>query len=262
MFYNCNFKKINLFSYKTDNLKNINFMFGNCQYLTELDLSSFNIENVMYMNNLLYNCKSLELLIGISDWKTKNVVDMNNTYLGCKSLKSFPDFSKRDTNKDNKAPIKMLIQFDKKIYKEFHKILNDIFSYKNLKNKYISIKIVEIFKKQARKLLINKECPLDYFSQYICELIERTPKEFHNNLHEKRIEIFQILNKINDDILREKILNKEREERQNIDIKNFDIEAFRKEFNLSKEDFPDKLIKKFFIKYKGNTEKMFEGLFC
>ena len=139
--------------------------------------------------------------------------------------------------------------------------MNDIFSKKHLKDKTIDNKLLEKLKNNAQKLLKEKHCPLDYFSQYIAELLNKTSKEFHNNLNEKRIEIYQSLNNINDEITKQLNLKQVQKEIKDIDIKNFDIEAFRKEYALSQEEHPDEKLNKLFIRYKGNFIKMFEGLF-
>jgi hypothetical protein len=68
------------------------------------------------------------------------------------------------------------------------------------------------------------------------------------------------LEKINSEITKKLNLKEVQKENKEIDVKNFDIEAFRKEFNLSKDDFPDERLKDYYIKFKGDTKKVFEGL--
>ena len=171
-----------------------------------------------------------------------------------KGKKKEKDNNKKESQKN------LLAQFDKKIYKNFNKNLNDIFSKKHLKDKTIEKKSLENLLKNAKKLFEEKNCPLEYFSQYFSDLIEKEPKEFHDNLNNKKIEIFKSLEKINSEITKKLNLKEVQKENKEIDVKNFDIEAFRKEFNLSKDDFPDERLKDYYIKFKGDTKKVFEGL--
>ena len=47
MFYNCNnLVNINLSSFNTENVSDISYMFANCYNLVYLDISSFNLKNV------------------------------------------------------------------------------------------------------------------------------------------------------------------------------------------------------------------------
>ena len=43
---------------------------------------------------------------------------------------------------------------------------------------------------------------------------------------------------------------------KNIDVNDFNIGEFRKEFQLSEEEFPDEVIKKAYKTYKGDFSKM------
>ena len=47
---------------------------------------------------MFYNCKSLESLPKISNWKTDNVTNMSHMFSGCFKLKSLPDISKWKTD--------------------------------------------------------------------------------------------------------------------------------------------------------------------
>ena len=46
-------------NFKTKNLIDITGMFGGCQSLTSIDLSSINSSKVKRMNNLFWGCKSV-----------------------------------------------------------------------------------------------------------------------------------------------------------------------------------------------------------
>ena len=67
------------------NIKNINFMFSECNSLTNIDLSNFNTQNVTGMNDMFSNCNSLTN-IDLSNFNTQNVTDMRGMFNHCKSL--------------------------------------------------------------------------------------------------------------------------------------------------------------------------------
>ena len=60
-------------------------MFYNCESLTNLDVSSFNTENVIYMHGMFEGCKSLTNL-NLSNFNTRNVKSMVWMFNECKSL--------------------------------------------------------------------------------------------------------------------------------------------------------------------------------
>jgi len=124
MFYQCDIKGIDLFSFKTINVKYMNYMFAYCKNLIELDISFFNIENVIDISGIFEGCSSLKLLPNnfkknpeniinikdmfkecsliesipdISKWNIKNVTDISGIFKGCSSLISLPDISKWKT---------------------------------------------------------------------------------------------------------------------------------------------------------------------
>ena len=62
MFYNCkSLKSINLSSFNTNNVTDMNEMFSGCESLESIDLSSFNTNNVTNMNGMFYGCESLKI---------------------------------------------------------------------------------------------------------------------------------------------------------------------------------------------------------
>ena len=72
----CSFKK---------NIKNVSYMFYNCNYLTNIDLSNFNSQKVTNMSHMFYKCESLKN-INFSNFNTQNVTDMSDMFYKCKSL--------------------------------------------------------------------------------------------------------------------------------------------------------------------------------
>ena len=63
-------------------IKNISQMFDCYGYLTSIDLSNFNTENVNYMSYLFNQCGSFTRL-NLSNFNTQNVTDMGFMFFGC-----------------------------------------------------------------------------------------------------------------------------------------------------------------------------------
>ena len=62
------------------------YMFNECSSLQSIDLSSFNTTNVKDMNHMLSYCSSLQS-INLSSFNTTNVKNMNEMFMSCSSLK-------------------------------------------------------------------------------------------------------------------------------------------------------------------------------
>ena len=77
---------VGLNNLRTDNVTDMNQMFGECSSLTSLDLSSFKTENVTDMGYMFYGCSGLTSL-DLSSFKTANVTSMDNMFYGCRKLK-------------------------------------------------------------------------------------------------------------------------------------------------------------------------------
>jgi len=56
-------KELNLSNFNTNNVTNMEGMFGECSSLKKLDLSNFSIKSIDYMNNMFSGCSSLVELI-------------------------------------------------------------------------------------------------------------------------------------------------------------------------------------------------------
>ena len=57
MFYECsNLEELDLSSFNTDNVTNMSNMFGWCKSLKILKISNFNTDNAYYMDHLFYGC--------------------------------------------------------------------------------------------------------------------------------------------------------------------------------------------------------------
>ena len=93
---------IDLDGFVTTNLKSMSAMFADCTSLKMLDLSSFDTTNVTVLsggwnNGTFWNCTSLESL-NISSFNTSNVTSMSYMFENCSSLKVL-DLSNFDNSK-------------------------------------------------------------------------------------------------------------------------------------------------------------------
>ena len=77
--------EVNLLSFNTQNVTNLSYMFAGCENLIKLHLSTFNTKNVTNMSSMFAACKSLTEL-DLSSFNTKNVTDMSCMFAGCKNL--------------------------------------------------------------------------------------------------------------------------------------------------------------------------------
>ena len=86
MFFRCSFlTSLDFSNFNTNNVTNMSSMFSRCKSLTEINLSNFNTQNVKYMSWMFYECSSLTN-INLSNFNTNNVIDMNDMFANCSSL--------------------------------------------------------------------------------------------------------------------------------------------------------------------------------
>lgn len=87
MFWTCKLTSLDLSSFNTSNVIDMNQMFNNCSDLTTLKgLSNFDTSQVSYMNNMFYGCEKLESL-DLSSFRTLNVTNMSQMFGCCRGLK-------------------------------------------------------------------------------------------------------------------------------------------------------------------------------
>ena len=82
------FNKIGIFTIKYTFIKNlakINYMFYDCNNITDIDLSNFNSQNITKIDSMFFGCTSLNN-INLSNFNTENVTDMNGLFCRCSSL--------------------------------------------------------------------------------------------------------------------------------------------------------------------------------
>ena len=61
-------------------------MFEGCAALRELDLSSWDTSNAVYLNNMFYNCAALTEL-DLSNFRTSNVTTARSMFYNCAALR-------------------------------------------------------------------------------------------------------------------------------------------------------------------------------
>ena len=95
--FNCcsSLTALDVTSFNTSNVTDMNYMFGSCSSLTTLDLSNFDTSNVIKMNSMFHGCTSLTEL-DLSNFDTSNVADirfmlgynttLTTVYINCKKL--------------------------------------------------------------------------------------------------------------------------------------------------------------------------------
>ena len=102
MFRGCNsLTTLNLSSFDTSSATQMSDMFWDCFAINSLDVSSFDTSIVTYgMGHMFCNCRSLETL-NLSNYNMPNVLYIDNMFNGCESLKilDFPNFDARNVQK-------------------------------------------------------------------------------------------------------------------------------------------------------------------
>ena len=87
LFYNCsNLQNVDLSSFNAQNVTNMSYMFYNCSNLQNVDLSSFNAQNVTNIHGMFYKCSNLKSL-DLSSFNAQNVTDMSCMFSYCSIYK-------------------------------------------------------------------------------------------------------------------------------------------------------------------------------
>ena len=88
IFHNCNgFKQLDLSNWNTSNVENMEGMFEDCDKITSLNVSSWDTSNVKNMGSMFEYCYGLTSL-DLSNWNTYNVENIKGMFASCKNLKS------------------------------------------------------------------------------------------------------------------------------------------------------------------------------
>ena len=87
MFRNCNnIKSVDLSSFDSSNVNNMNYMFGKCHFLEEVNLNNLITDKVVDMSYMFNKCFSLKKIDFPSSLSTKNVEKMDFMFLECHNL--------------------------------------------------------------------------------------------------------------------------------------------------------------------------------
>ena len=81
-----NIVELDLSSFDLSEVISAAHMFEGCTSLVSLDLSNCNTSKIQYMSYMFYNCKSL-ISLNLSNFNTRNLEEMVNMFQGCSSLK-------------------------------------------------------------------------------------------------------------------------------------------------------------------------------
>ena len=154
--------------------------------------------------------------------------------------------------------------------KQFENLLDKIFSEENLKYNDIKKDDEDKFINLANKLLKYNVVAIEVFSLYLNKIRNNISDNYFDNLNSKKNKIFQIVNNMDEQHAKKNkglllgLFGRKGEKKDNKknknDIKDFDINDFRKEFNLDEKEFPNNLIKEAYKKYNGDKNKMFTAL--
>ena len=86
MFYNCEkIISINLSSFYTSECEDMSCMFYGCKSLSNLNISNFDTRTCETMGYMFYNCETL-ILLDLSNFCTNNCKNVSYMFCGCKSL--------------------------------------------------------------------------------------------------------------------------------------------------------------------------------
>ena len=261
------FAKKHEIDYVKEELDDLNSKFNNLdrEYNSKMGFMESNMERIFKIeeenknqegNKIVINQKEKnDNNININNNEKKNNNNIINNNIINNNIIKYDYFDEK-----KKASIKKGLndKFDTKNYKNLKKILDEIFIEKNLNKQEINTKSKDILKKEAEKLFKNKDDPLEYFNGYINNFIndkqKKLSQEQMNNLVHKKIFVFQTMNEFNAQPL--PILNKTGKEPKKVDLKDFDIQGLRKDFNLSEEQYPDEYLQKLYKAYKGDLDRI------
>jgi len=282
-----NLKKLDLSKFNTKKITIMNSMFDNCRSLMDLDLSSFDTQNVTEMLGMFSFCINLSK-VNVLSFNTKKVTNMMCIFCSCKSLKSL-DVSSFEVEKnaetrgiflkcDNLKNLTINSKFFYKIQFEINLNIHFTFKDKN-KDEWNIMNAIKLMNKlnnasaQEQKNILNNLnnqnkinilCPFNFLNNQIQknqknkmegDMINKKP--FENNQlpkNENKDNFTNILLK------NANIIHLEKDEQKDKDKFNELIKQFRKEFQLSPNDYSDEKIKNALVKMNYDFNKAFNEL--
>ena len=83
----CNLEEIsiNQSTFRTENVRDMGFMFNNCEKLKNINLSKFETEKVEFYNSMFLSCKALTNL-DLSNFTIMNKANMSEMFIDCENL--------------------------------------------------------------------------------------------------------------------------------------------------------------------------------
>ena len=104
MFLDCmNIIDIDLSSFDTEEVVKMAYMFANCINLVNIKLSFIKTENVVDMSNMFYNCVNLQYL-DLSSFNISSLINMHEMFANCKKLSTIvlsPSFNTKSVSDMN-----------------------------------------------------------------------------------------------------------------------------------------------------------------
>ena len=100
LFNNCNsLTSVDISDWNMEKIISVSQMFKSCQFLSTIKSSSkWRLDNIKNdISYIFFECSKLKEIPDISNWNTKNIINMSYIFKGCSELKSLPDISKWDT---------------------------------------------------------------------------------------------------------------------------------------------------------------------
>lgn len=94
--------KIDLSNFNTENVTNMTFMFYDCVRLVELDISNLNTNKVEDMSYMFFYCSSIESL-DLRSFDTNQVTNMDYMFCRCSKLKEIQVSNKWDDTNASKV---------------------------------------------------------------------------------------------------------------------------------------------------------------
>lgn len=95
-FYNCpNLTNVNVSTWKVNNVTNLFWLFANDQKLNNISsLANWNTLNVRNMNGMFAYCMNLNDVSVLDNWKMNNVSDLTNAFFYCNNMTVSPNVRK------------------------------------------------------------------------------------------------------------------------------------------------------------------------
>ena len=81
----------------TSEIIDMSYLFVGMKDLLKIDVSYWDVSNVISTDNMFRGCINLEKIIGIENWDVSNVENMKDMFRGCESFNQ--DISKWDVSK-------------------------------------------------------------------------------------------------------------------------------------------------------------------